>query len=978
MKTPSLPKLPPDLLNSLGLKSFVAFDVETTGLDPQREKMIEVGAVRFENGVETNQYSSLIACPYQLPPNIVKLTGIDDEMLKNQPDETVVLPELMEFVGDEIIVGQNVSFDLSFLNAALKRAGIKPDKTALRAVDTALIARVLLPTLQSRGLSSLGRYFNLDVKEAHRAVPDARRAGQVLLQLLSYFNRVDIKTVDLLRRISDGLYHPSAWIFGAWAEYLIKTSSVEGSFKGHTLPNLYDNIIGKLPSAATLEAAEAQSGEDLAYQEVDEGEISGYFSSDSALNKVFSNFEFRPQQEEMSRAVAEIFNQEGLLAVEAGTGVGKSIAYLIPAIYWAQANRDLGERVIISTNTKNLQEQLFFKDIPSLVEALPKKFSAVLLKGRNNYLCRRRWINLTTSHLLKISNREKLALLSLVLWVEQTLTGDVAEVSAFGGESSSTLWARIASDAGSCRGRRCRERNRCYHARTRAASARAHLVVVNHALLMADLAADHVPIGAYSTLVIDEAHHLERAASQHLGSELNLWMFNSWTARMYDAEGVPTGLLAQILLGVGAAKSDHPLLISLMEVAERTARIVTQLHQLSEEFFSQLTSALRTKVPADQTGYSQKLRLRQPDQFMEELPQSDPSLGKILAETEEGFGKIIDTLGDIPVNVLPQSEDWLDDLRGGRDELQQYHSTLKFFQTPADENWVYWAELPQRQEYNASLYAAPLRPGDILRELLFDPLRATVVTSATLTVADRFHYFLRKIGLADSDNITTLKLGSPFEFESQMLIGLTSFLASPKNPQFEVEVVRLLQELLKNLSCGTLGLFTSHKMMRNVGQVLDETKSTERLLVQGVNGSRDHLLRKFRENPGSVLLGTDSFWEGIDVVGEALELLIVVRIPFEVPTEPLVEARIEKLKSEGKDAFMYYTVPEAIIRLRQGVGRLIRSKTDRGAALILDSRLASTRYGEAFLRSLPVEARLFKSKAETIQAIESFLSKERS
>ncbi len=971
----SSPPLPPDLLNTLELSRFVAFDVETTGLNPQKELIIEVGAVRFEGGEEKDEYTSFIACPFNLPPNIVKLTGIDDSMLKDQPDESAIIPQLLEFIGDDPVVGQNVSFDLSFLKEALKRLGENPRSFKNKAADTALLARVLLPTLPSRNLTSLGKYFNLDVKEQHRATADARRTGQLLLHLLSYFPRVDIKTVDLLRRLSDGLRHPSAWIFAVWAEYLIKTSSVEGTFSEYKLPFLKDNVIGKLPSVATADATEAQAEGEPLHQQVDEDEIISFFDDGSPLSGAFPKFETRPEQQEMALAVTQTLNQEGLLAVEAGTGVGKSMAYLIPAIYWAQANRDLGERVIISTNTKNLQEQLFYKDIPALIESLPLKFSAALLKGRNNYLCRRRWGNLIASHPLKLASNERQALLSLVLWAEQTITGNVSEASAFGGEGSGSLWSRIASDAGSCRGRRCRERHRCFHTRIRTNASRAHLVVVNHALLMADLAADRVPIGAYSTLIVDEAHHLQRAASQHLGKELNSWMFRSWTNRMYDAEGVTTGLLAQIILGIGTAKSSHPLLKSLTEVVERAAANVSSMRGITDDFFKELTAALRAEIPSQGHSYTQKLRLREPDQFLERIPDSNPTIEELLLDTEERFYKIIDTLGDIPFNVLPLGEDWLDDLRGAREELSQIRMILQFFEEEADENWVYWAELPFKVEYDATLYAAPLNAGDILREMLFDPLRAGILTSATLTVADRFHYFLRKVGLGERDSARTLKLGSPFDFSTQMFIGLTAFLPSPKHAQFEVEVVRLMQTILQQCPFGTLGLFTSHRMMRNVGQVLDETKSTERLLIQGINGSRNQLLSQFREEPGSVLLGTDSFWEGIDVVGEALEMLIIARIPFEVPSEPLVEARLEKLKKEGKDGFMYYTVPEAIIKLRQGIGRLIRSKTDRGAVLLFDSRLASTRYGEAFLKSLPSQVKALSSVEETIDNLEMFFKK---
>jgi len=963
------PPLPPDLLRALGLTRFVAFDVETTGLDPQFERLIEVSAVRFKDGVEMDCYSRLISCPFSLPEFITKLTSITDEMLKGQPPEELVIPELLHFIGDDPIVGQNAAFDIGFLKAAIKR--INPTKQLdNRVVDTALLARVLIPTLPSKGLSSLAKYFNLDNVEQHRAEPDARRCGQVLLSELSYFPRIDIKTVDLLRRAIDGSYHISGWIFHEWANFLIQTSSVEGKFAGYQIPYLTDNVIGKLPSGLSVEAMEAQTEESPEYETVDTDETRKFFGESSPLKHVFNRYEHRPQQEDMADAVISALNNGRLLAVEAGTGVGKSMAYLMPSIYWAQANRDFAERVIISTNTKNLQEQLFYKDIPALVDAVPVEFSAVLQKGRNNYLCRRRYNNLVNNYPIRIPPHEKIALLGIVLWAEQTRTGDVSEIGGI--EGRGTLWSRIASEAGSCRGRRCRERNRCFHARVRQSAARAHLVVVNHALLMADIAANRVPIGAYSTLIVDEAHHLEKAAAQHLGKELNNWVLRSWCSRMYDAENVPTGLLAQILLGIGATKSDHASLPSLTALLEFTAGSVVELRKVSEEFFVKLTEVSRQKAPNQENLYTQKLRLREPDDFLGEVTLAEGTLEDAIATVLERFTKLIESFGDIPLKVLPQVEDWIDDLHGAIDELAEIKLTLKFFEAEADPDWVYWIEIPQKEEYTSILYAAPLNAGDILRDALFENLRAGIMTSATLTVADRFHYFLRKVGLKDKEEIDTLKLGSPFDYRKQMFIGLPAFLPSPKDRSFEPAVVGLFHDLVRDVHRGTLGLFTSYKMLRTVGKSLEDEKISANLLIQGEHGSRDHLLRQFREESGSVLLGTDSFWEGIDVVGEALELLIVAKLPFEVPSEPIVEARIEKLKAEGKDAFMYYSVPEAIIRLRQGIGRLIRSNTDRGAALILDSRLYKTRYGKAFLDSLPVEIRILESPEETISAIRDF------
>lgn len=966
----TMPKLPSDLLPALGLSDFVALSIETSGSDPVFERLIEVGAVRFSEGREVNHFSALIRHKEPLSPAVANFTCINPEDLTKAKSERRVLPELLDFIGDDPVVGHNLNFVLAFLDPALKRLDFSSLRDDRALADSGLLARVLLPTLPGRTLSVLAQYFNLDAGNCDRALPKARLTAQLFLLFLSYFKRVDVKDVDVLRRIGEGFNHPSAWIFPAWFNYLMLSPSLESNMRPYQVPYLRDNLVGKLPRATRFSGDE--SSDEAEFESVDVCEVKAFFAPEGDLAQTFPHFEVRPEQEEMAAACAEVFDQGGVLAVEAGTGVGKSLAYLVPALRWAQANSDQGERVIVSTNTINLQEQLFYKDLPQLVESLPDPFSAVLLKGRSNYLCLTRWDNLITENPLRLTNSERLAILPLVLWTSQTRTGDISEVGAFGGEGSAALWGQLASEPGSCRGARCQSRGRCFHTRARNAASRAHVVVVNHALLMADLAADHQPIGSYQALVVDEAHHLERAASQHLGRELNYFMFRYWAGRMYESEGLATGILARILQRVSMMVSDHPVLPALKGALQDAGFQAGMLRQAALEFFQALTSSLREQVPRQDTGYTPKLRLRDPAAFLQSGSLAEAPLMLALMAVEKSLRQILAALDDISATTLPRVQEWKDEISGALEELLQFKDTFIFFFSPADEAWVFWAELPRRQEYSAQLYAAPLNASEVLRDRLFNGLRTCVLTSATLTVAGRFHYFLRKVGLSDAPDVHTLKLGSPFDLQRQMLIGLPAFLPSPRSPDFESRIIDLAREVIRRVPRGTLGLFTSYRGLRSVSEALSLEMPGRNLLVQGQNGSRDQLLRRFREEPGSVLLGTDSFWEGIDVVGEALELLLVAKLPFEVPSEPVVEARLEKLKAEGKDPFMFYTVPEAVIRLRQGVGRLIRSKTDRGAALICDSRLVRYQYGQAFLESLPVTVQVFNTPAEMVEALEKF------
>ncbi|RJP80209.1 MAG: hypothetical protein C4524_03965 [Candidatus Zixiibacteriota bacterium] len=966
------PTLPLDLLQDLCLDRCVALGLTATGPDLESDRVVEVAAMRLVEGRETESYHTLLRLSGRRPPDWEQTTGLSEKDLAGAPRPAEALKGLLEFIGEDPLVGHDLVRTLGFLKEALRREGLDDFALDRKAADTDLLARVFLPTLPSRSLPALADYFNLGGEDCLRALSQARACAHILLHELSYFIRVDLKAVDLLRRAAEGLRHPSAWIFGAWHGYLMRSAALEGRFKPYQIPFLKDNVIGRLAYRFGKELEEADP--EALPEAMNGALVEQFFSGQGRLSQALPGFECRPQQEEMAQACGEIFNAGGVLAVEAGTGVGKSLAYLVPSILWAAANRHRAERVIVSTNTINLQEQLFHKDLPLLVEALPEAFSAVLLKGRGNYLCRGRWETLVTEHPLRLGQPERLALLSLALWAGQTRTGDVTEVAAFDGEGSDALWARLASEPGSCRGKRCQERGRCFYAKARAAAQRTDVVVVNHALLLSDLAADRAPIGPYRALVVDEAHHLERAAAQHLGRELNYWQFRVWTGRMYEVEGLATGLLARIMVKASTAADSHPALPGILNALQEAGARVVELRRVALDFFQNLTAAVRGHLGDRDNGYTPKLRLRDPAGFLQVGPLAQVPLLTVMMELEKLFARLTAGLGEIPLAILPKVEDWREELGAALDELRSLRETFVFYFMPPDGDWVYWTELPRRRDQSALLYAAPLNVADILRDQLFAPLRTAVLTSATLTVADRFHYYLRKVGLAGRDDVRSHKLGSPFDFSRQMRLGLPAFLPSPRQPEFEERFIEMLRDLVKRIPRGTLGLFTSHRALKTAGKALDREIPARSLLVQGAGGNRDQLLRRFRDEPGSVLLGTDSFWEGIDVVGEALELLLVSKLPFEVPSEPLVEARLERLEAEGRDPFMYYTVPEAIIRLRQGVGRLIRSKSDRGAAIICDSRLTQSRYGRAFLESLPAPVTVYETYEAMIRDLEAFFA----
>ena len=671
-------------------------------------------------------------------------------------------------------------------------------------------------------------------------------------------------------------------------------------------------------------------------------------------------YEHRPQQVEMARAVCRAFNRGEILLVEAGTGTGKSLAYLVPAVLWGVVNRD---RTVVSTHTKNLQDQLFLKDLPFLQKALGVPFKAALVKGRGNYLCRRRWERLFRDGLSGLSRFERNMLVYLVLWAEETETGDVEEHTGFPSKGGG-LWGKVCSEAGSCLGNRCPFYDVCFLMRVRREALASHVVVVNHSLVFSDLAAEHRVLGEYRNIVFDEAHTLERAVAQHLGRELSPWRLRSAVSKLYERGEAESGILA--VLGAYVKASDIPGRTAILGKIEDLVDRCQEVEEAGEAFFGKLARRIPNSGP-----YGAKVRIRDREFFRSVRQPLEDLLGGLEA-LAEGLGTLGEWFAEAE-GELPNAEELTAELGGAGEAVGELAEDLRFLTDVSQEDFVYWAELPPGEDRtDVRLCAAPLDVAPFLEEF-YGKMRTVLLTSATLAVGGDFGYIRERLGLDGSQagRVRTLRVGSPFNYETQVLVCVPTFLPSPKEDGFEMAVEEVLRTLTLEVRRGTLALFTSHRMLQGVHRSLRDHLGREGMLLlgQGLDGPRSHLARMFREEVGSVLLGTDSFWEGVDVPGEALEVLVIVRLPFAVPTEPLVEARCERLLEEGRNPFWEYSLPEAVIKFRQGFGRLIRHRKDRGVVVLLDGRAIRARYGRAFLDSLPVGFRKVRSLGELVRAV---------
>ncbi len=635
------------------------------------------------------------------------------------------------------------------------------------------------------------------------------------------------------------------------------------------------------------------------------------FSETGLLSKS-PDFEYRAEQQQMAGEVADALEGERCLVVEAGTGVGKSLAYLIPAIEFAIRE---GKKAIISTHTINLQEQLMGKDIPIVKKLLPQDFEAALLKGRQNYLCpiRLRRAMDQGGDLFTTSEREEV--MEIWKWAESTRDGTRSDLNF---EPSLKVWLAVCSESHICTQRNCGPRGNCFFQEARKRAMQAKVLVINHSLFFSLLDPGEEMEGGEKGFLVpndfvifDEAHTLESVAAKSLGLRLSQAGLRFDLQRLYHPK-TGKGLLK-------SARAEHA-----MECAQK---VIDE----SELFFQSVGEAVTFGE------WGKECRVRKPELV-------DNTLGGPLRECWNAIEEVAeDTEDDTRKN----------ELMDGARRLREMHGGLKLFLDQEDGGSVYWVEKGGNEGTSYSLNAAPINVADRLRPILFGPEKSCITTSATLGTGDAsLSYFRERVG---AEHVPAVKIGSPFDYEKQMAIYVIKSMPDPRDDDFEKMLVHWIERVLIKTEGKAFVLFTSHRLLRSVAETMadffDERGWT--LLAQGMGMQRQRMVEKFREDIHSVLFGTESFWAGVDVPGEALSNVIITRLPFAVPDHPLTAARLEEIEAEGKNPFMEYSVPEAIIKLRQGVGRLIRTKKDEGMVVILDNRVVTKRYGKNFLASLP-------------------------
>tara|TARA_Y100001936_G_scaffold253549_1_gene318867 strand:- start:877 stop:3684 length:2808 start_codon:yes stop_codon:yes gene_type:complete len=909
---------------------FVALDLETTGLNSSIDAITEIGATKFNRQGETiGSFQTFINPNRSIPEAIEQLTGITNKDVESAPQINEVIHPLINFIGDATIIGQNIKFDLSFLS----NAGIDLSNANY---DTWELSSILFPRASHLDLSSLAELVGVEHNSAHRALADAEVTRDVFLKLMQRLKSTPKEVLSQFYFMAKS----ANWNLSTLIEDIVLDDEIL-KFAVDSEKKNQNEFSSPISDKDVLDPIKE-------VRHVTNGDIEKVFLNIQSSDNLLPDYEIREGQHLMSDAFVKHLSYGGQLLIEAGTGTGKSLAYLIPALIHAGRNKD---RVVVSTHTINLQDQLMDQEIPLAIHGI---HSSVLdgidelhfteLKGRSNYLCLERWQEAISQN--QSLNQIEARLFGRVAnWISTTETGDLGELYITSEERP--VWNKISAEGSDCFQH---QRGRCFIVRAKQRAERSHLVVVNHALLISNLIHDEQLLPSFNHLVVDEIHRLEEVATQQFGAIFDPRRLREFLIEFSGKDTKNNYSLEMMLEGVikkakNLPNTDEKLLHAIYEKIDTTAietvatikTYIQQLRKFARDHYENDKRPRRFDLVLSKVhrSYSDWIELE------ENAIELDTALDLLVKNLQE-IDAIIDEIKNeinYPINPIVVQ------LRKLISIVGDYRLSLDrtvLHQMPDDIVWI------SAGEGELKIKSAPVDVAPMLEESLFMNLHSVLGTSATIQANSSFNITANRLGFSEVDSI---EIQSPFNYKDQVLVLVIDDIPDPNHVDYQSELCHLIAEASMTSVGRTLALFTSHNALRNTASMLRSELSANNLnlLAQGLDGSPRRLIKKLQEDPASVILGTSAFWEGVDIPGDTLSQMILTRLPFPVPSDPIFMGR----SGQYQDPFSEYTLPQAILKFRQGFGRLIRRSTDRGVFIIADSRISKRSYGPIFLDALP-------------------------
>jgi len=932
-----------------GDMEYCVLDFETTGFDAARDRIIEIGAILATGDKAVGRLSTLINPGCEIPCQIRMLTEIDDEMVSGAPSMDEFFEEFVEFLGERTIVAYS-RFEEDFLRALYDRMG--HGRFTNPYIDAHDLATMLMPSLRGHRQADLAGIWGIDTGRTHRAMDDAETLLHVFHVLVNGLYNV---SVALLRALAD---HGPAHAGGLTLLARRVLDERTGGRKPEAL-NL-DDVAQKDRFWENIPPLDGLS----APCHVPAEEVRAIFASAGPLARQFGDYEERDEQTEMAEATRRAFEEDSILLIEAGTGTGKSLAYLAPAVLVSKAT---GYPVVVSTRTLNLQDQLHTKDLPTLEGALGEgSFRYSVLKGYSNYLCLRKLQTLVSGR-KRLSERQLGAFGMLLTWITESETGDVSLLNV---PHLHGLDELVMANHRECPGGRCKfaQGGYCFYRRALYRARRSHIVVVNHSLLLAGV---NFP---FKSVIIDEAHTLEDVATDQFTVELEYRETRRFLESLYDpvdGSGFLADLDATVIRRLPSEAHDAAR-FELIEAGEAAEIACEGLEKL---FMTLCAFRAGSEYEFNDIRFtSGQTRLLEYEKMKLEAKEFATSLETLAARITR-----VKSVCEERGTAAAELDYLMSDLEGKAARVREHAGALAIMFSDEDDGRVRWATVTSEDNFEKqALRVSPVDVGSDLREAIFDneAISSVVLTSATLTVNNAFDFFRSRVGLNLPGGAAPEEciLNSSFDYSRQMQILILHDMPPPNSSDYEARIADVLGDVILAARGGVLALFTNRRLMlKTYEQLVGEMRRHGlNLLCQQPGYSRRRLAEEFVEDSNASLFGTSSFWEGVDARGSTLRVVVVTRIPFESPGKPVFVARSERVKLEGGSDFMDFGLPLAALRLKQGAGRLIRTRQDRGQVLLMDSRINTQRYGQTLLRSLPGAKRRKVSTDDLKRAISEF------